>query len=81
MKGPRRLLERALPRTLGLALAVALLFWAVFAALRLAFWGAFEASEEAPSSDLARALVLGFKFDLRLALLVALPILLLGWIA
>jgi phosphoglycerol transferase MdoB-like AlkP superfamily enzyme len=75
-----RLLARALPRTLALALAVAFLYWAVFAALRLAFWRAFEASEEAPSSDLARALALGFQFDLRLALLVALPILLLGWI-
>ncbi|HKB15835.1 MAG TPA: LTA synthase family protein [Planctomycetota bacterium] len=75
-----RFLARVLPRTLALALAVTLLFWAVFAALRLAFWGAFEASEEAPSSDLARALGMGFQFDLRLALLVALPLLLLGWI-
>jgi len=71
---------RFLPRTFRFALAVALLHWVLFAAFRIAFWRAFQATESAPASDLVRALVLGFKFDLRLALLVALPVLLFSWI-
>src|ERR1700704_3390433 len=54
----------------------------VFAALRGAFWAAFhEALANASRADLLKALYLGFKFDLRLALFLCLPLALLGWIA
>src|SRR5258708_6453543 len=53
----------------------------VFAAFRAAFWAAFhEALANASRADLLKALYLGFKFDLRLALLLLLPLALLGWI-
>ncbi|HMG59806.1 MAG TPA: LTA synthase family protein [Burkholderiales bacterium] len=54
----------------------------VFAAFRVVFWAAFqEALANASWADLLKALYLGFKFDLRLALLLCLPLALLGWIA
>src|SRR6266851_4883789 len=54
----------------------------VFAAFRGAFWAAFhEALANASRADLLKALYLGLKFDLRLALLLCLPLALLGWIA
>ncbi|HZT63431.1 MAG TPA: sulfatase-like hydrolase/transferase [Burkholderiales bacterium] len=53
----------------------------VFGAFRLAFWVAFrETLAGASWEDLAKALYLGSKFDLRLALLLLLPLALLGWI-
>src|SRR5882672_9954837 len=53
----------------------------VFGAFRLAFWAAFrETLAGASWEDLAKALYLGSKFDLRLALLLLLPLALLGWI-
>ena len=53
-----------------------------FAAFRVVFWAAFqEALASASWADLLKALYLGFKFDLRLALLLCLPLALLGWIA
>jgi phosphoglycerol transferase MdoB-like AlkP superfamily enzyme len=53
----------------------------VFGAFRLAFWVVFrETLAGASWEDLARALYLGSKFDLRLALLLLLPLALLGWI-
>src|SRR5207302_1993058 len=68
----------ALARFLLVATAVN---FAVFAAFRLGFWAAFhEAFAEAPWADLVKALYLGFKFDLRLALLLLLPLALVGWI-
>jgi phosphoglycerol transferase MdoB-like AlkP superfamily enzyme len=54
----------------------------VFTAFRGAFWAAFhQALANASWADLLKALYLGFKFDLRLALLLCLPLALLGWIA
>ncbi len=69
----------ALARFLFALIAIDLV---VFAAFRGAFWAAFHEALANPSSgDLLKALYLGFKFDLRLALLLCLPLALLGWIA
>ena len=55
---------------------------AVFTAFRGIFWAVFhEALASASRADLLKALYLGLKFDLRLALLLCLPLALLGWIA
>lgn len=68
----------ALVRFLLAALAVNV---AVYAALRLCFWATYrEASADAAWTDVLTALYLGLKFDLRLALVVCLPIALLGWL-
>ena len=70
-----------LPALVRLLLAVTAINVAVFAALRIVFWAAFhEASAGASWADVLKALYLGFKFDLRLALLLGLPLALLGWI-
>jgi len=70
-----------LPALARFLLVVTAVNFAVFAAFRLAFWAAFrEAFADAPWADLARAFYLGFKFDLRLALLIGLPLALVGWI-
>ena len=53
----------------------------VFEAFRAVFWVAFrETFAGASWGDLAKAAYLGSKFDLRLALLLLLPLALLGWI-
>src|SRR5689334_13496861 len=53
----------------------------VFGMFRVAFWVAFRETLAGVSwGDLARAFTLGSKFDLRLALLLLLPLALLGWI-
>jgi len=53
----------------------------VFAVFRGVFWAAFHQTlANASWADLLKALYLGFKFDLRLALLLCLPLALLGWI-
>lgn len=70
-----------LPALARLLLALTAINFAVFAGLRILFWAAFhEASAGAAWADVLRALYLGFKFDLRLALLLGLPLALLGWI-
>jgi phosphoglycerol transferase MdoB-like AlkP superfamily enzyme len=70
-----------LPALVRLLLAVTAINVAVFAAFRVVFWAVFhEASASASWADILRALYLGFKFDLRLALLLGLPLALLGWI-
>jgi phosphoglycerol transferase MdoB-like AlkP superfamily enzyme len=72
---------RRLPALARLLLALTAINVAVFAALRVVFWAAFhEASASASWADILKALYLGFKFDLRLALLLGLPLALLGWI-
>ncbi|MGH8642278.1 MAG: LTA synthase family protein [Burkholderiales bacterium] len=54
---------------------------AMYAALRGCFWAVFyEASADASWADVATALYLGLKFDVRLALFLCLPLALLGWI-
>jgi phosphoglycerol transferase MdoB-like AlkP superfamily enzyme len=71
-----------LPALARFLLALIAIDLAVFAAFRGAFRAAFhEALANASSGDLLKALYLGFKFDLRLALLLCLPLALLGWIA
>ena len=53
----------------------------VFVAFRVVFWVAFrETLAGASWDDLAKAFYLGSKFDLRLALLLLLPLAVLGWI-
>ena len=71
-----------LPALARFLLALIAIDLVVFTAFRGAFWAAFhEALANAPRADLLKALYLGFKFDLRLALLLCLPLALLGWIA
>jgi len=68
----------ALARFLLALVAINLL---VFEAFRAVFWVAFrDTLAGAPGGDLAKAVYLGTKFDLRLALLLLLPLALLGWI-
>lgn len=53
---------------------------AILSLLRLIFWGYFKnPADPAPSSALAEAFYLGFKFDLRLTLIILLPLALVGW--
>src|SRR6266852_1640392 len=71
-----------LPALARFLLALIAIDLVVFTAFRGAFWAAFhEALANAPRADLLKALYLGFKFDLRLALLLCMPLALLGWIA
>ena len=71
-----------LPGLARFILALTAINLVVFAAFRVVFWAAFqEALASASWADLLKALYLGFKFDLRLALLLCLPLALLGWIA
>ena len=71
-----------LPGLARFILALTAINLVVFAAFRVVFWAAFqEALASASRADLLKALYLGFKFDLRLALLLCLPLALLGWIA
>ncbi|UCE88570.1 MAG: sulfatase-like hydrolase/transferase [Pseudomonadota bacterium] len=69
-----------LPRLLRFGLYTLLLQLALFSVLRVVFWLWFEnPADPLPGATAARALYLGLKFDLRLLLLVMLPVLLLGW--
>jgi phosphoglycerol transferase MdoB-like AlkP superfamily enzyme len=70
-----------IPALARFLLALTAINLVVFTVLRGAFWAAFhEALASASAADLAKALYLGFKFDLRLSLLACLPLALLGWI-
>jgi phosphoglycerol transferase MdoB-like AlkP superfamily enzyme len=70
-----------LPALARFLLALTAVEFAVFAVFRLAFWAAFhETLAGASWGDLIKAFYLGSKFDLRLALLLLLPLALLGWI-
>jgi phosphoglycerol transferase MdoB-like AlkP superfamily enzyme len=52
----------------------------VFTVFRLIFWGIFNVPEDAiPYAVLIKSFYIGFKFDLRLTLLIYLPLLLLAW--
>ena len=71
-----------LPGLARFILALTAINVVVFAAFRGFFWAAFhETLANASWADLLKALYLGLKFDLRLALLLCLPLALLGWIA
>jgi phosphoglycerol transferase MdoB-like AlkP superfamily enzyme len=68
----------ALPR---LVLALAAIQFASFAVLRGVFWAVFRDTLAGASwADLLKAFAIGLRFDLRLALLVCLPLAVLGWI-
>jgi len=70
-----------LPPLARFLLALVAINLVVFAAFRVAFWVAFrETLAGASSADLLKAFYLGSKFDLRLALLLLLPLAVLGWI-
>lgn len=70
-----------LPRLIRLATLLALIYTLVFSAARLAFWRLFDnPNDPLMGGELLQALYLGFKFDLRLTLLMLLPLLLLGWL-
>ena len=70
-----------LPALARFLLALVAINLVVFLALRVVFWVAFRGTlAGAPWDDLAKAFYLGSKFDLRLALLLLLPLAVLGWI-
>ncbi len=69
-----------LPRLLRFAARIVLLYVVLFGLMRVGFWLAFDnPADPIPDGQLGTALYLGMKFDLRLALLLVLPMLLLGW--
>jgi len=66
---------------MGFALVVVGLNMVIFTLFRTVFWMLFRATaSETSGSELLRALYLGFRFDLRLSLLICLPVLALSWI-
>ena len=70
-----------LPALARFLLALVAIELVVFEAFRAVFWVAFrETLADASWGDLLKAVYLGSKFDLRLALLLLLPLALLGWI-
>lgn len=70
---------RRVPRLLRFVLAACALNLLLFLALRLVFWSVFRSTApDAPLPDVLQGLYLGLKFDLRLALLIGLPPLVLG---
>jgi phosphoglycerol transferase MdoB-like AlkP superfamily enzyme len=69
-----------IPRLTRFAALIALLYTLTFSSARLIFWRLFDNPEDPLiGHDLLQALYLGLKFDLRLALLILLPLLLFGW--
>lgn len=73
--------SKKLPRLLRLLAAILALNVLCYVLLRLSFWAIFYPSHQtAPTDVLLYSFYLGLKFDLRLALLISLPLLLLGWI-
>jgi len=72
---------RLLPPSIRFVALGVLVSLVLFALLRLAFWWVFRAEAgDLGAGDLLQAFYLGLKFDLRLALLLGLPTLLLCWI-
>ncbi len=72
---------RRLPRRIRFGLVVIGLNVLILTLFRLIFWVVFRpTAQEAPGSDFLWALYVGFKFDLRLSLLICLPVLALSWI-
>ena len=72
---------RLLPASIQFVALCALVSLILFTLLRLAFWWVFRAGAgDLGGGDLLQAFYLGLKFDVRLALLIGLPVLLLGWI-
>ena len=70
-----------LPTRIQFTVVMVVLNMVIFTLFRAAFWMLFQSTaSEVSGSELLRALYLGFKFDLRLSLLVCLPVLVLSWI-
>lgn len=70
-----------IPRLLRFGLYTLLLQLALLGLLRVVFWQWFDnPGDPLPGATVLQALYLGSKFDLRLLLIVMLPVLLLGWI-
>lgn len=69
-----------LPRLTRLLVVAAAAQVAVFTLLRLVFWFVFDdPGDPIPATTLLQAFYLGLKFDLRLALLILLPLMIVGW--
>ncbi len=69
------------PKRVRFGLSVALVSMILFTLFRIVFWALFRSTaQEATASDLLHAIYLGFKFDLRLSLVILLPPLILSWI-
>jgi phosphoglycerol transferase MdoB-like AlkP superfamily enzyme len=76
----RRIWQK-IPKILRAMLTLAVGLTALFIVLHLAFWIAFDDSQSPlGSSDLVQALWLGMRFDLRIALVMLLPLFFVGWI-
>jgi phosphoglycerol transferase MdoB-like AlkP superfamily enzyme len=72
---------RRLPKMIRFVLVVIGLNMLIFTLFRVIFWALFRSTApEALASDFLWALYLGLKFDLRLSLLICLPVLALSWI-
>ena len=70
-----------LPKHTLFVLASALLNIIIFTIFRIIFWFVFNVPDDTiPVSILTKSLYLGLKFDIRLALLIHLPVLLLAWV-
>ncbi|MDH5785827.1 MAG: LTA synthase family protein [Chromatiales bacterium] len=70
-----------LPRLLRFSALLVLIYLLFLSAARLLFWKLFDnPNDPLLGGDLLQALYIGLKFDLRLTLLILLPMLLLGWI-
>lgn len=69
-----------LPAVWRMTIGLSLISIAFFFSLRLIFWLVFSSPEdEIPASTLMQSFYIGLKFDVRLALLMILPLFLLGW--
>jgi len=74
-------LTKFLPRLQLYTIKAVLLFLLVQTILRVVFWLKFKSPlDPAPVNDLMQAFYLGLKYDLQVSLVLAIPILLLGWI-
>ena len=74
-------LTKFLPRLQLFTIKAVLLFLLVQTILRVVFWLKFKSPlDPAPVNDLITAFYLGLKYDLQVSLVLAIPILLLGWI-
>jgi phosphoglycerol transferase MdoB-like AlkP superfamily enzyme len=69
------------PKRIRAGLVVILLTMIILSLFRIVFWVLFRSTaQEATVPDLLHAMYLGFKFDLRLSLVICLPPLILSWI-
>lgn len=76
---PMRQVWRWLPRVVRLSLPLVAAELLVMSLFRLAFWKVFSnPADPVPTGELVRAFHVGARFDLRLAVLVCLPLLMLG---